>query len=114
MIFFLEGSCGSTLVERQGWFSLDNRNYIEAYNQTLDCWWTILANDRKQIQLYISGLDMWINATCCLDVIKVSFLFQYVVARRQLMLQHPPMHQRELVNNSAMNKVNIYNSISTG
>ena len=72
MFLSLEGICRRTLIERQGWFGLDERNYIDAPNQTLDCWWTILANNSQQIQLYMSALDIGSNETCSLGFIKVS------------------------------------------
>ena len=81
---FLEGSCRSTLVERQGGFGLDDRNYVHAYNKTLDCWWTILANDSKQIQLHISCLDIGRNVKYSLGFIKVSFVFLSMTAQTKI------------------------------
>ena len=50
--------CGGTVTASEGWLGFDDKTLSEdTYTHTLDCWWTILSDHDKQIQLQLVGYE---------------------------------------------------------
>ena len=65
------GPCGSALKSATGWISPEYYDSNGRYENNLDCWWTIVADDGYMVQLYIIEMDIADINNCSGDYLEV-------------------------------------------
>ena len=49
-----------------------DRNNDGMYDNDQDCWWTLVANHKQTIELYINSVQLEESSTCLFDFLEVS------------------------------------------
>lgn len=68
------GSCGSALKSATGWLSPEYYDRNGRYENNLDCWWTIIADDGCIVQLFIIEMDIADYNNCSGDYLEVCII----------------------------------------
>ena len=56
--------CGGNITDRAGTISYPDEDSMEHYNNNIDCWWYIIANESDKVEVEFPYVDIQGSAGC--------------------------------------------------
>ena len=66
-------TCGGNITDESGVINYPDANHEQRYGNNEDCWWRLIADDNKKMEISFSYMDIQKHDRCAYDYLEVCY-----------------------------------------